>query len=210
MTWLRSWDQRYQALLSPKSSGAKRGLAEGHIQRWQGFHIMFELILAKKSRDFNIIETGTLRNPGNWKDGQSAKLFTEFVETHGGRVRSVDIDKAACMTARASIRSEQFSVECSDSVEWLRQQTDLDQVDLFYLDSYDVKWQDDEPSAQHHLQEFCTIEPFIKSGAVVAIDDNSRFADSHRRTGKGRMIVEYLETKNVLPIYDQYQIIYQF
>jgi hypothetical protein len=48
-----------------------------------GFDIIFRLLLNQKQSNFNIIETGTLRIPGNWMDGQSAKLFTEFVDLYG-------------------------------------------------------------------------------------------------------------------------------
>jgi hypothetical protein len=71
-----------------------------------------------------------------------------------------------------------------------------------------VKWQDDTPSAQHHLQEFLIIEPHLKPGALVMIDDNSHVMG--RRAGKGRMIYQYLVDKDHLPIYDAYQIIYEF
>lgn len=210
MVWLESFDSNYRTRLSPRSNGAKRGLVEGHIQRYQGFRLMFDLLLKNRSHGHEIIETGTLRNPGNWKDGQSAALFTEFADHHGGRVRSVDIDRAACDSARAAIPSKRFEVQCSDSVAWLTSLDDLDQVDLFYLDSWDVKWDNDADSADHHLREFVAIENHLKPGAVVAIDDNSRFRDSGRRTGKGRRIVEYLDQQGKQPIYDGYQIIYQF
>jgi hypothetical protein len=95
-------------------------------------------------------------------------------------------------------------------VAWLQQQTDLDQVDLFYLDSYDVDWNDDTASAQHHLNEFLTVQPNIRPGCVVAIDDNSRWVNNNRRTGKGSRIVDYLYGQGHLPIYDEYQIIFQF
>ena len=44
----------------------------------------------------------------------------------------------------------------------------------------------------------------------VAIDDNSKFIENNKRTGKGRMIYEYLESKKIFPVYDKYQIIYKF
>lgn len=210
MTWIDTYQRDYYPLLMPKSSGAKRGLVEGHCQRGDGFLLMFQKLLEKQQQDYHIIETGTLRKPGNWKDGQSAKLFTDFVAAHGGSVRSVDIDAEAVNIANTFIESPQFLSHCSDSVTFLQEQTDLDQVDLFYLDSWDVKWENDTNSAEHHLKEFVAIESFIKPGAIVAIDDNSRLLADNRRTGKGRRIVEYLENKGKLPIYDHYQIIYQF
>ena len=210
MTWLEEFNHKYGQLLMPKDRGPKFQLANGHFHRAPGFALMFQKLLEQRNRDFKIIETGTLRNPGAWKDGQSAVLFTEFVDVHGGSVRSVDIDAIAVNAANGYISSSCFSSHCSDSVKFLQEQSDLADVDLFYLDSWDVKWEDDTASAEHHLKEFLAIEPHLKLGAVVAIDDNSRHLADNRRTGKGRRIVEYLESKNIQPIYDAYQIIYQF
>lgn len=209
--WLDHYRRVYYPLLNIQFENVRGILADGIYNRAVGFDVIFRLLLNKKTADFNIIETGTLRTPGNWMDGQSARLFTEFVTLYGGQVRSVDIDPVACDAARNSIAFNNFSVTNSDSVAWLSTLTDLDQVDLFYLDSYDVDWNDDTASADHHLKEFQTIEPYIKPGAVVVLDDNSRWVSNNRRTGKGRAVVEYLEfTRGQLPIYDEYQIIFQF
>lgn len=209
LTWLDKWRDQNLDRLTPVISGAKRGLQEGIGVRFPGFELMFRLLLEHNLGWYRIMETGTLRNPGNWKDGQSAALFTEFVAEYGGSVSSVDIDPEACSNARSAITDSRFQVYCGDSVTWLQAQTDLDDIDLFYLDSWDVKWADDSDSAEHHLREFLAIESHLKAGAIVAIDDNARFLDG-RRTGKGRRIVEYLSGQEIRPIYDAYQIIYQF
>jgi len=209
MNWLDYYRKTYYPLLNINADSQGQ-LAHGLYNRAIGFDIMWRLLLNQKSKNFNIIETGTLRTANNWSDGQSAALFTRFVEHHGGNVRSVDIDPAACEVANNFVNSTQFEVSCNDSVVWLKQQTALNQVDLFYLDSYDVDWHDDTASANHHLKEFLEIEPFLVPGTIVAIDDNSRWCHSYQRTGKGRAVLEYLESKNHLPIYDEYQIIWQF
>jgi hypothetical protein len=206
--WLTVFANKYSQLLDIRTSGAQRGLKEGIYQRSKGFQIIFETMFKNKNQNFNIIETGTIRKPNNWKDGNSGFLFAEFTKMHGGLVKSVDINQKAVDTANNFVNSKHYTAYCSDSVEWLKQQTNLDQIDLFYLDSYDVEWSNDEPSATHHLNEFLAIEPFLKN-TVVAIDDNS-FLLNGQRTGKGRKIFEYLEAKSVLPIYDAYQIIYVF
>jgi len=210
MTWLKHYRDNYYDLLNPQVSGAKRGLIEGLYQRAEGFNLVFAYLESLDQTEYHIVETGTLRNPGNWKDGQSARLFTEFVDYHDGSVRSVDIDPEAVTTARTAIVSKNFESTCMDSVLYLSTQLDLHTVDLFYLDSYDVKWNDDHASADHHLKEFQTIEPHLKPGAVVVIDDNSRFLDSNVRTGKGHYIADYLASKGRMPVYDHYQIIYRF
>jgi len=123
----------------------------------------------------------------------------------------VDINPIAVDTANHAVNSDCFHATCSDSVTWLQSLSDsLSSIDFFYLDSYDVKWADDHLSAEHHLKEFLVIESYLKPGTIVAIDDNSRFRDTGIRTGKGRRIVEYLEAKNIHPVYDRYQIIYHF
>jgi hypothetical protein len=85
---------------------------------------------------------------------------------------------------------------------------DASVVDLWHLDSYDLKWGDDAASAEHHLREFLIFADRIKPGALVMIDDNAW--REGQRTGKGRRIVEYLAGRDHRPIYDDYQIIYQF
>jgi hypothetical protein len=214
MSWLDHFQKEYYTPLNSHGSHAKfahkRGLHAGLYHRGAGFQMMFSLLEKQNLKEYHIIETGTLRNPGNWKDGQSAFLFTEFVKHHGGWVRSVDIDQSACDTAQSAINSKQFTVTCSDSVSYLSNLTDLNTVNLFYLDSWDVKWHNDHDSAEHHLREFQAIEAHIQPGAVVAIDDNARFLESNNRTGKGRRVVEYLADKGHQPIYDAYQIIFKF
>lgn len=210
MNWLNYYQENFKPFLNVPTSAAKRGLAEGMFCRADGFELMFKLLLDQRQNNFKIIETGTIRRVDNWKDGQSARLFTEMVDYCGGSVRSVDIDEEACMLARQLLPSKNFTAVCSDSVDFLKAQSDLNEVDLFYLDSWNVKWANDGPSADHHLKEFLAIEPFLKSGAVVAIDDNCRRLADNSRTGKGRRIVEYLGAKGIQPVYDQYQIIYQF
>ena len=209
-TWLDHYRRIYYPLLNINFDGAQGVLADGLYNRAVGFDVIFRLLLNQKQSNFNIVETGTLRTPGNWMDGQSARLFTEFVDLYSGTVRSVDIDSVACNAARDSIVSTNFSVTHNDSVAWLDSLTDLDLVDLFYLDSYDVDWNNDTASADHHLAEFKIIQPFIRPGAVVAVDDNSRWVNTNRRTGKGRSIVEYLDAQGHYPILDEYQIIFQF
>jgi hypothetical protein len=213
MNWLDIYDEKYFSLLNnaimPQGKCEKRNCKPGLLDRASGFRLIFEIMLENKNSDFQIIETGTVRNPNNWKDGNSGFLFAEMVKLHKGFVRSVDINQSAVDTANSFIDKNYYRCSCSDSVSWLKSINDLSEVDLFYLDSKDVKWHNDVGSAQHHLNEFLAIEPFIKKGAVVAIDDNVFLLDGQRR-GKGRLVYEYLQSKNIMPVYDKYQIIYKW
>lgn len=207
MTWTDFFNTTYYPLLNPQGLKTHKGMPILY-QRGNGFKLMFELLLTQKSNDFKIIETGTLRNFNNWVDGQSAFVFTEFLKQVGGEFHSVDISEEACENSRTHINYDKFYVTCSDSVMWLKEFPQLDTVDLFYLDSWDVIWKNPDASAAHHLKEFLAIEPYLKSGTIVAIDDNSFL--NGERTGKGRDIVNYLRDKGIMPIYDDYQIIYKF
>lgn len=213
MNWINEFDKKYLPILNDQilKSGAckKRNVVNGLYDRGLGYRLMFELLFENKNENFQIIETGTVRNPNNWKDGNSGLMFAELVKMHGGFVRSVDINQEAVNTANNFIDQKYYKSFCSDSVKWLESLDDLNEVDLFYLDSWDVKWHDDQASAEHHLKEFKAIEPFIRKGTIVGIDDNTFLLDG-KRTGKGRMIFEYLKSKSILPVYDKYQIIYKF
>lgn len=217
--WMTTFNTKYYQLLNPENTVYKkkkgkmispgdRGVIDNLWQRGDGFRLIFELLLEKKSNDYNIIETGTLRKPNSWSDGQSAVLFTEFVKLLGGHVQSVDIDPGAVLKANKFINSEQFKSNNSDSVEWLINLPNKENIDLFYLDSWDCKWGNDVASAEHHLKEFKAIESYL-SDTIVAIDDNTRLLNGNR-VGKGRLIYEYLSNKKIQPIYDDYQIIYKF
>jgi hypothetical protein len=84
-TWLDHYRRIYYPLLNIQFDGTQGVLADGLYNRAVGFDIIFRLLLNQKQSNFNIVETGTLRTPGNWMDGQSARLFTEFVDLYGGR-----------------------------------------------------------------------------------------------------------------------------
>ena len=207
MTFLKKFDTEYSALLNPSVNWNKRGVTSNLYQRSDGFRLIFDLLENTKKGPYTILETGTLRNPGKWTEGQSSVLFQEFVKMHGGKVFSVDINPIACGNASAALDAEFVSVHCGDSVEYLTK-NDWSNVDCFHLDSYDVKWGKPGPSAEHHLKEFLAIEKYLKPGIIVAIDDNTWF--NGNRTGKGLAIYNYLKSKGISPIYDDYQIIYKF
>lgn len=208
--WMRIFEKEYKPFLNIGISKKRYAQYKNLYQRAPGFEIIFKELLSIKNKDFQIIETGSTRKPGNWKDGNSGIIFSDFVKTVNGFVRSVDINQKAVDTANANIDSNFHKAFCSDSVSWLSSLDDLEKIDLFYLDSYDVDWDNDTPSAEHHLKEFLSIEKFITKDTIVAIDDNVLGREDNKRAGKGRLIFEYLDSKNIKPIYDGYQIIYRF
>jgi hypothetical protein len=208
-SFISTYDTMYAPHLRPIIDCKKRGLIENVYQRAEGFKIIFSLLEEKNQSSYFIVETGTLRHPGDWKAGQSSMLFEEFVKFHGGKVESVDINQKACAAAESVLDSNFTKVNLGDSVEFLTK-GDWHNVDLFYLDSYDVKWEAPMPSATHHLNEFLAVEKYMKPGIILALDDNSFFRDENKRTGKGMLVYEYLKNKGIVPLYDNYQIIYKF
>lgn len=206
MSFLPKFNKDFYPLLNGTPSRKKTIAYPNIFQRADPFRLIFSYLEDMKKTSYSIVETGTTRKIGNWNDGQSSYLFQEFLKIHSGMLRSVDISENNCDVARSILNPSLCTVTCSDSVEFLSTINPSD-VDLFFLDSYDVDWNNCTPSAEHHLKEFQTIEEKIKPGSIIAIDDNLIL--NGNRTGKGKLIYEYLKSKNISPVYDGYIIIYR-
>ena len=89
----------------------------GKSERWAGFcYLMRHLLLLEAPV---VVETGTLREPGNWKgDGQSTRVWQWLREHKKGAAVSVDQDAKACQLA--SNECDKVMVHCQDSVSFLR------------------------------------------------------------------------------------------
>jgi hypothetical protein len=205
MSFLPKFNNSFYPYLNGNPSEKKKQVYANIFQRADAFRLIFSLLELKNKKSYNIVETGVIRNLGNWNDGQSSFLFQEFLKSNSGTLRSVDINIDACNVAKSILDDNISKVVCSDSVSFLSTVNPAE-VDLFFLDSYDVDWNNCQPSAEHHLNEFKSIESKLVSGTIIAIDDNIMLHS--KRSGKGRNIFNYLESKNILPIYDKYMIIY--
>ena len=207
MSFLTKFDEEYYELLKGNVSEKKKSSYPNIAQRSEPFRLIFSLLEEKNKKFYTIIETGVLRNIGNWNDGQSSLLFQEFLKLHNGSLKSVDISIDACNIAKSFLDSNYTEITCDDSIKFLSK-TSVESVDLFFLDSYDVVFKNDNNSPEHHLKEFKAIESRLSKGTLIAIDDNTYF--NGNRSGKGRKIFEYLKEKNIHPIYDGYIIIYKW
>jgi hypothetical protein len=112
-------------------------------RRSETFALVFEY-LDRLDRPVGIIETGCVRQLGNWGgDGGSTLLFDKYAQTHpGSAVQSVDIDPKATQLCR-SLVSDRVTVHTADSVSFLGTladtvQPDSQVLDLLYLDSFDL------------------------------------------------------------------------
>lgn len=107
----------------------------------------------------------------------------------------------------------------------------MDKVNLVYLDSWDVDWDDPMPSAIHGFLEFLTIYPLLNNkGGLLLVDDTPRDEDimlkvhkskvkeynffAHKYgfpPGKGALIKQFLEQNaRAKLLVHEYQILYKF
>lgn len=132
----------------------------GKSLRWTGFCWLMKELLSLETPV--VIETGTLREPGNWKgDGQSTRLWNWIMERKQGIAVSVDGDVRACELARREC--PKVHVVCQDSVSFLRGFFPF-KISLLYLDS------SDDPVNQ--LAELTAAWGNLPSGCLIASDDS--------------------------------------
>lgn len=146
-----------------------------------------------------IVETGSLRSPGNVSgDGNATMLFDELTAA-SGMVYSIDIDQS-CGDNIASHCGNQVIFLGGDSLDVLRSiATKLKNIDLLYLDSLDVDFDNDEVAARHALRECQYALHMLSRRGFVAVDDNDQFG-----RGKGRLVGEFADLKGWPLVVDGY------
>lgn len=183
----------------------------------------FQYLAARRKAGYCIVETGCARGTGGWDgDGNSTLLFDRFVAGYGGSVHSVDLSEEACAYARSQVGSR-TTVTRSDSVKFLHGMAGElrragREIDLLYLDSFDVDPKDPRPSAAHHLKELCAIAPALTPGTLVMIDDAVSLVMVWRGddaklnlvhdlglSGKAEYVAEYFQAIGVRPLFTGYQ-----
>ena len=168
------------------------------------------MLEARPQRNYQILETGCVRGVDNWiGDGQSTVLFNSFLNFYDGLLISVDLSPDAIAVARR-ITSKKSHFVCSDSIRFLRDLNKLAgnglKLDLVYLDSFDVDFDNAEPSAFHHIEELLSLGAASK-GAILAIDDNLLVNGTW--VGKGALVDKYLSDIGIQAIYRGYQFVWQ-
>lgn len=170
-------------------------------RRGDNFLFIFEYL--EKIDNPTILETGVMRpDHGDMAfgdDGCSSFLFDQFINIHGGSFTSVDINEKNCSHARNKV-SGKSKIICSDSVPFLWNYKG--NVDMIYLDSFDLDLKNPMPSQIHHLKELCAIIKNFHSNTLIVIDDNI----SSDNMGKGFLIKEYMAQIGKKPIFENYQI----
>ena len=169
--------------------------------RFSTFLKMFEYLESLNKNFYSIVETGMARQQNNYSgDGMSTLIFDEFISFHDGELYSVDLDPNAIKLCHPLVSSKTSLVQ-SDSVQFLFElsKTDIN-IDLLYLDSFDLDWNNPHPSSFHHMKELTAIIPRIKTGTLVVVDDNMQ------GIGKGQYVRQFMDNIGKEPYFDEYQV----
>lgn len=162
---------------------------------------LFEYVFKNRNiRDFNIVETGTLRGvlaeaiPG---DGGSTCLWGFFCKLTGNKCYTVDILPDAIENCRKWTQEYKESINyvVSDSVSFLENFND--RIDLLFLDSFDSPPQFMEQASQHQLKEIESCYDKLKPGTLILLDD----APPGLNGGKVKYSVNFLNEKGAKMLY---------
>ena len=125
----------------------------------------FKIALAHfDTRPLNIFETGTSAHGSD-----SKRLWDLYTSKFGGTTTSVDLREEPKNKLYGFVGKHTLLL-VGDSLEVIKK-LKFRQVDLVYLDSWDVDWENQLPAAEHGLKEFNLIRHQLPTGAVVIIDD---------------------------------------
>jgi len=157
----------------------------------------FERITAMLPEGCVIVETGTIRDPGNWiGDGQSTVVWDHYAGLKSGHVTTIDLSSYGAELV-SQMNLEHTTAITGDSLEVL-QNLEISKIDFLYLDSFDVDFSNPEPASEHHLKELLLCWDLLQSGSIVAVDDN-RNGD-----GKGTAVAAHMAQHNIPEIVSGY------
>jgi predicted O-methyltransferase YrrM len=157
----------------------------------------FERITAMLKPQCVIVETGTVRQAGNWGgDGQSTVVWNAYAEQLDGHVTTIDLNPGGAELVQQLHLSRTTAIT-GDSLQVLPT-LDVGHIDFLYLDSFDVDWSNPEPAAAHHLAELKIVWPLLQPGSIVAVDDNR---NGH---GKGEQVAAHMAAQGVPEIISGY------
>jgi hypothetical protein len=175
--------------------------------RAEGFATLFRH-LAQRSAQPLILETGSMRIPGNWQgDGQSTFMFDTLVRTTGGLLFSIDTTLESIETARRACSSA-TNLLLGDSVATLQHLSRLIRrpADLLYLDSYDLDAKNPMPSAIHHALEMMAANTLVGPDTLICVDD---YCVDSQVGGKGLLLDRYFSRVRAEVLYSGYQRIWR-
>lgn len=162
-------------------------------ERADTFAAILDYLGRLEGKQTTIIETGCVRMENDWGAGQSTLIFDTVSLHTESRFISIDNNPESCQFARRLCHSPNTEVVNSDSVQYLSRLASKKSptIDILYLDSLDVDWNDPHPAALHHLHELCAAMPLLRSGSMVVVDDHQ---DSQGRSGKSKYVEGHMES----------------
>tara|TARA_R110002153_G_C13180015_1_gene485000 strand:- start:179 stop:805 length:627 start_codon:yes stop_codon:yes gene_type:complete len=195
-------DLYYQKMLTPSHHlNPVRNRADNFLQ-------VFKILESSNKSFFNIIETGTTRRDHGHlsfgDDGASTYIFDQFINFYDGELLSVDINQDNVNYSN-SLTSDKTKVFCEDSVKFLWNLPKRQNIDLLYLDSFDIEKENPHPSQLHHIKELCSVIDKLKGGTLIIVDDHDAFF-TNGEIGKGTYIKEFIKSIGADIIFENYQI----
>ena len=133
--------------------------------------------LVSLNRPINIVETGTMWSSLKENMGAFTYVFGDLIKNHtGGKLITIDISEKNINSCKEYTKefSDVIEYVTSDSITYLESLSDKDvqNIDFFYFDSYDLAIPDPIPSQLHHYRELAAVYKRLKPDVYLAVDDN--------------------------------------
>lgn len=166
------------------------------------FDVIFGELEKLNLEKYYICETGCIRSltQFDWQ-GNFTILANNFLEFHDGIIYTCNIDSDAINLCKDLSKTK---VSLMDSILFLSTLNEINEVNLFYLDSMDIDKHNPVPSMKHHYDEFLTlIKNRTHGNFYLVIDDN--ISDNIQ---KGYYINKLMTKLNIMPLLHSYQTMY--
>jgi len=133
--------------------------------------------LVNLNRPITVVETGTMWESLDNNMGAFTYIFGDLIKNHtGGKLITIDISEQNINNCKEFTKEFSKVIEyvVSDSVTYLEGLNDeeVQQVDFFYFDSYDLHVPDPIPSQLHHYRELNAVYKRLRDDVYLAVDDN--------------------------------------
>lgn len=154
---------------------------EGYLKK-SGFHRLkyYEHVIKKLvnlNKPISVVETGTMWNSLGDDQGAFTLIFADLIKNHtGGKLITIDISEQHMNLCKENTKNVSNAIDyvVSDSVEYLSKLSKgfVKNIDLLYLDSWDLDMTDPLPSQIHHLRELSAVYHNLSKNVSIAVDDN--------------------------------------
>ena len=175
--------------------------------RKNSFEKAFKYLEQKNQSKYLIVETGTTRADNLEGEGNSTILFDFYINSaKTGTLYSIDNYPEACEYAR-SVTSFKTNIVLNDSVAFLVNFPNIEDIDLLYLDSFDINPLVFHEPQLHALKELTAIYAKLKPGCLIVIDDNIIQEDNIiYDIGKGKYVMDFFNHASAEILFNEYQI----